>query len=217
MQEVIRTSEMLGVNCSTRTRGPQAVSRKHRDYASEYRRRIQRGSAKGLSRSQARGHPKATEALASPKRPARPISDEKLQRALRALRQEKNLAKAARSAGVSTERLRHAAVNKGAITKHGRRWIVRPDLPRRMPLYSRGREIAIIVGDFDTASLVGRYMSAVGQFLTTNNRALLMPFTGQSATDVKGKAHPFETNPNSIYRLATAGGDVFEQVYRIIV
>ena len=159
------------------------MSRKQRDYASEYRRRIQRGSAKGLSRSQARGHPKATEALASPKRPARPISDEKLQRALRALRQEKNLAKAARSAGVSTERLRHAAVNKGAITKHGRRWIVRPDLPRRMPLYSRGREIAIIVGDFDTASLVGRYMSAVRQFLTTNNRVLLIPIAGQSATD----------------------------------
>jgi hypothetical protein len=86
-----------------------------------------------------------------------------------------------------------------------------------MPLYSSGREIAIVVGDFDTASLIGRYMSAVGQFLTTNNRALLMPFDGQSATDVKGKAHPFETNPNSIYRLAAAGGDPFEQVYRIII
>jgi hypothetical protein len=188
-----------------------------RNFAAEYARRIAKALSKGLSRSQGRGHPKATEALVSAKRSPKPLSDEKLQRALRALRQEKNLAKAARSAGVSTERLRHAVVNKGAITKQGRRWIVRPDLPRRMPLYSRGREIAIIVGDLDTASLIGRYMSAIGQFLTANNRALLMPFAGQSATDVKGKAHPFETNPNSIYRLATAGGDLFEQVYRIII
>jgi hypothetical protein len=155
--------------------------------------------------------------LVSSKRSPKPLSDEKLQLALRILRQEKNLATAAKSAGVSPERLKHGAANKGAIIKKGRRWIVRPDLPRRMPLYSRRRQIEITVGDLETASLVGRYMSAVGQFLTTNNRALLMPFTGQSAADVKGKTHPFETNPNSIYRLATAGGDVFEQVYRIIV
>jgi len=187
------------------------------NYAVEYARRIAGGLSKGLSRSQERGHPKASEASPPPRRPPKAIPDEKLQRALRALRQEKNLAKAAKSAGVSPERLRHAAINKGAITKQGRRWIVRPDLPRRMPLYSRGREIAIIVGDFDTASLVGRYMSAVGQFLTVNNRALLMPFAGQSATDVRGKTHPFEVNPNALYRLASAGGDSFEQVYRIIV
>jgi hypothetical protein len=137
--------------------------------------------------------------------------------ALRTLRQEKNLATAAKSAGVSPERLKHAAANKGAIIKKGRRWIVRPDLPRRMPLYSRGREIAIIVGDLDTASLIGSYMSAVGQFLTTNNRAWLMPFVGKSVTDTSGKAHPFESNPNALYRLASAGGDLFEQIYRIVV
>jgi len=193
------------------------VSRKARDYKAEYARRIARALSKGLSRSQGRGHPKASEALASAKRPPKPISDEKLQRALRVLRQEKNLAAAAKSVGVSPERLKHAAANKGAITKKGRRWVVRPDLPRRMPLYSRGREIAIVVGDHEAASLIGRYMSAVGRFLTTNDRALLQPFAGQSATDIAGKAHTFETNPNALYRLASAGSDSFEQVYRVVV
>jgi hypothetical protein len=211
---------MTGGALSTGARemAPQKSKRvkKPRDHANEYAHRIEEALSRGLSRSQGRGHPKATEALVSAK-PPKPLSDEKLQHALGVLRQGKNLAKAAKSIGVSPERLRRIAVNKGAITKEDQGWIVRPDLPRRMPLYSRGREIAIVVGDFDTASLIGRYMSAVGQFLTSNNRALLMPFAGQSATDVKGKAHPFEVNPNALYRLASAGGDSFEQVYRIIV
>ena len=156
--------------------------RSPRDYAAEYAHRIAKALSKGLSRSQGRGHPKATEALVSAK-PPKPLSDEKLQHALGVLRQGKNLAKAAKSVGVSPERLRRIAVNKGAITKEDQGWIVRPDLPRRMPLYSRGREIAIVVGDFDTASLIGRYMSAVGQFLTTNNRALAIRRSLRSAND----------------------------------
>jgi hypothetical protein len=195
----------------------RAKRTKPRDFAAEYARRIARALSKGLSRSQGRGHPKATEAPASAKRPPKPISDEKLQRALRVLRQEKNLAAAAKSAGVSPERLKHAAANRGAITKKGRRWIVRPDLPRRMPLYSRGQQISITVGDPEAASSIGRYMSAVARFLTTNDRALLKPFVGQSVTDITSKAHPFETNPNALYRLASAGTESFEQVYRVVI
>jgi hypothetical protein len=188
-----------------------------RDYAAEYARRIARGLDKGLSRSQARGHPKASEASPPSRRPPKPIPDEKLQRALRALRQEKNLAKAAKSAGVSTERLRHTAVGKGAITKQGRRWIVRPDLPRRVPVYSRRRQIEITVGDLEMASLAGRYWHEVGRFSTTNDRSFLEPFVGQAVTDIHGKSHPLETNPNALYRLLSAGGETFEQVYRIVV
>ena len=46
------------------------MSRRKRDYRAEYARRIARGTAKGISRSQARGHPKPKEAAVIIKAPA---------------------------------------------------------------------------------------------------------------------------------------------------
>jgi hypothetical protein len=145
------------------------------------------------------------------------IEDTKLQHALQVLRQDKTLAAAARAAHVSPERLKREAARKGGIKRRKRRWIVNPDLPRRMPIYSRGRQIVVTVGDFPSASLIGRHMSAVGKFLKSNDQKLLQPFVGQSVTDISGKSYPLETNPNTLYRLGSAGGETFEQVYRIVV
>jgi hypothetical protein len=185
-----------------------------RDYKAEYARRIARGLARGLKKSQARGHAKAAEGAL---RPSKPISDARLQLALRVLRQESNFAAASRAAKISPERLRKYAMERGLLEKAGRRWRTRADLPRRMLLFTNGKSLAITVGDFETASLIGRFMSAVGRFLETNNRALLTPFAGQSVTDISGKEHPFETRPNVVYRLSAAGEHTFEQIYRIVI
>ena len=190
---------------------------KQRDYAAEYARRIARWLAKGLSRSQARGHPKPGEGALIVRKRRVPLDDERLQRALRVLRQDRNLSAAAKAARISPERLRQVAASKGAITKQKRRWVVNPALPRRMPIYSQGRQIAVTVGGLSSASLIGRYMSAVGNLFKSNDRKWLQPFIGQSVADISGKAYPFETNPNALYRLASTGGDSFEQVYRIVV
>jgi hypothetical protein len=190
---------------------------KQRDYAAEYVRRIARWLKKGFSKSQARGHPKPNESTISTRKPTLTIDDGKLQRALQVLRKEKNLAVAARTAHVSPERLKRAAASKRAIQKLGRRWVVNPDLPRRMPIYSRGRQIVVTVGDFASASLIGRYNSAINNYRRLNDRKILQPFVGQSVTDISGKSHPLETNPNTLYRLGSAGGETFEQVYRIVV
>jgi hypothetical protein len=185
-----------------------------RDHKADYRRRIARGIARGLTRSQARGHAKAAEAAL---RPSKPISDERLQLALRVLRQESNLAAASRAAKLSPERLRKYAVERGLLEKEGRRWRTRADLPRRVLLFTNGKSLAITVGDFETASLVGRFMSAVGHFLETNNRSVLVPFVGQSVRDLSGREHLFETRPNVLYRLTAAGEHTFEQIYRIVI
>jgi hypothetical protein len=188
-----------------------------RDYAAEYQRRVAGALARGLSRSQARGHPKASEALASAKRAPKPIPDDQLQRALRVLRQERKFSAAAKSINVSPERLRRFAKGKDVIRKKGRSWFVNPKLPRRMLIYSRRKPVRIVVGNQSSASLVGRYMSVVGKFLTQPEIESLQPFVGKSVTDISGKKHPFETDPNWLYRLGSSGDESFEAVYRIII
>ena len=187
-----------------------------RDYKSEYSRRIARGAAKGISRSQARGHPKPREAVAS-RRPPRPIEDDRLQLALKVLRQEKSLSAAAKAAKIAPERLRHLATERDIIERRGRRWAVRHQLPRRMLLFSDDRAVQVVVGDFASASKVGRFMSAVSHFLRTNNPAGLRDFEGASVTDVSGRTYPFETRPNALYRLASAHDQSFEHIYRIVI
>jgi hypothetical protein len=193
------------------------VAKVKRDYRAEYARRIARGSVQGFSRSQARGHPKAAEAVIGAKGAAKPLEDDRLQLALKVLRQEKSLTAAAREAKVSPERLRRYATDKSIIERRGRRWIVRRELPRRTLLFSAGKTLQVVVGDFASASKVGRFMSAVSAFLRTNNPAGLRPFEGASVADISGKIHPFETRPNALYRLASAHDQSFEHIYRIVI
>jgi hypothetical protein len=93
---------------------------KKRDYKAEYARRKTDGLARGLSVSQARGHAKAGE-RPSPGRPHQ-VEDERLQIALRVIRQEKSFESAARAAHLSPERLRRYAVELGLIEKTDGRW-----------------------------------------------------------------------------------------------
>jgi len=187
------------------------------DHKTEYARRIARALAKGLSRSQARGHPKPAESSIRTSLGGRPIEDARVQLALKILRQGKSLSGAAREVRISPERLRRYAIETNVIEKQGRRWSVRHDLPRRMLLYSRGQALSVVVGDFDSASRIGRFMAAVGKFLTTNNPAGLAEFAGQSVRDVSGVTHVFETRLNALYRIASSTDQTFEQIYRIVI
>lgn len=193
------------------------MSRKKRDYRAEYKRRIAKGVKKGLSRSQARGHRRAHESLASTRRKARPLDELKFQRGLFLLRKGEPLASAAKSVGVSRERLRNYAAEKKAIEKNGRKWVVKQNLPRRVLIYSKGQDKAITVGTFEQASLVGRYMSAVGQYLRTGDASVLKPFIGKSVRDIDGKSHRLETGPKTLYRIAHTATSTFEQIYRYVI
>ena len=86
-----------------------------------------------------------------------------------------------------------------------------------MKLFSDGDSLPVVVGDFNSASKIGRFMSAVSHFLRTNNPAWLREFEGASVTDVSGRTHPFETRPNALYRLASAHDQSFEHIYRIVI
>lgn len=189
------------------------MPRRPRDYKAEYQRRIARGQVRGLSRSQARGHAKAAEPSLGGRQQT--LADGRLQIALRILRRERNIASAAKSAKVSTERLRKLAVERGLIEKDGGRWKLTPTLLRQMPLFSKGR-LSVVTVTADEATEVGRFMSTARSFLETNKASLLEPFRGRGVRDKAGKFHPFESNPNALYRLAAGGEASFEQIYRII-
>ncbi len=147
---------------------------------------------------------------------SRGISDARLESGLRVLSETKDIEAAARSIRVSVERFKRAAKRLSAIRKQDRNWIVVRRLRRKMPMFTGGRQLAITVNS-KSASLVGRYMSAVRQFLHSNDPKYLAEFRSRTVKDVRGKTFQFETDPNALYRLSSAGGGPFEEIYRIVL
>ncbi len=152
------------------------------------------------------------------KRRTRSISElnrKKLQIALKSLRADKGLSEAARDAQLPRKTLSRLLEQTGVAEKRGRKWVVRDDVPRQMLLYSNGDAIVVTVPDLRSAKIVGAFMSHVGEFLNSNEPAFLTLFEGQGIADVEGVWHPFETDPEALYRLAHTGSETFEQVYAI--
>ena len=133
------------------------------------------------------------------------------------MRSGDTLAAAARKIGVSASELRRYVKRSGVVERRNGRWRFKRDRRfRRIPLYSSGRRIVIIVRNIKSAGRVGEYMNAVKQFLATENIDLLAPFEGRFIVDASGKHHAFETRPNVLFRLDASDIEPFELVYAII-
>ena len=183
-----------------------------RDFKSEYRRRLATGVARGLTRSQARGHGSSRKSDPG----ARPIaSDPKLEAALRALRRTGNQTVAAKEAHVAPERLRRFLKAQGLAARDGRRWVITDLRPRLMTALTTRGVLQLTLPSFEEASLIGRHNAAVKSFMDTNDFAFLRPFEGTVVKDTSGRAHVLETRPNVIRRL-DASGETYEQIYRIV-
>ena len=191
------------------------MAKKPRDYAGEYARRIERAVARGLSRAQARGHARPGEKALRPRAKVTQ-SDERLEQALRALRATGNQKQAAKSAHVAPERFRRFIRDNKLAEREGRRWRLTDNRVREIVMITGGQRKWVSVAGFEPASLIGQHNAAVREFLGTNDISWLKPFEGLSVTDVAGRVHPFETRPNTLYRLAAAGSEGFEQIYRLV-
>lgn len=151
------------------------------------------------------------------KRSRRRVSNSKLQKALSVLRDSGNISAAAKAVGISSKRLKYEALRKHVIKKRGKSWVISSDLRRQMLIYSDGKQITVTLPNQRSARNAGKYMSGVGAFLRSNNIRILDQFIDRGVKDVVGKRHIFETDPNTLYRLASSTDEAFESVYRIVV
>ena len=187
---------------------------KKRNYKAEYQRRKISAAKRGLSVSQARGHARIGEAPIKPRQKV--TSDPKMELALKLFRNGKSQKDAAREARVSLERFKRFLTDNDLVTKAGRKWKLADQRKRRMIVISKGDWENRTLRDFEQASRNGKFLNTVRKFLQTNDQELLLPFEGQSVIDAQGKAHIFETDPNILYELDHAGGENFEDVYKLV-
>jgi hypothetical protein len=187
------------------------VARK-RNHQAEYRRRVDRGRVRGLTRSQARGHARAQEPGLKAKSGT---TDPRLERALRELRRTNNQVAAAKEAGVSPERFRRFLREHKLAERKGRFWQITDRRPRNMTAITTRGAIDLKLPGYDTASLVGQHNAAVKSFLDSNDISHLGPFEGHTIRDASGRTYVLETRPNVIRR-RDASGETFEQIYRIV-
>lgn len=185
-----------------------------RDHKAEYRRRITNAAKRGLSRSQARGHARPGEVAL---RPAQPKDRQRLEAALKTMRQSGSQAAAAKAHNVAPERLRRYVRENALAERKGRGWQFTDDRLREMQVISEGEIRRIKLAGFEQASINGSHLAAVKAFLSSNDIDLLRPFAGLAVIDAKGRPHPLETNPNILHRLANAGSEVFHEIYRLII
>ena len=175
-----------------------------------YRRRIDRALAKGLSKSAARGHAKIGEPTASGLA-VKP--DARLFEGFARVAGGESLAATARALRISRERLRRSLAERGDYVREGRRFTFKPSVENDFPLYSNGQSIRVKLDD-ENAMRLGAFMAAVGKFLSSGHVALLQPHMGEGVIDVRGKFHPFETDPDTLYELRAKGRPQFHQLYR---
>jgi hypothetical protein len=194
-----------------------------------YKQRIIRLHSKypNASLSQLRGHPKAREKTVSQlkEKPVYKRSWSELTRKELILREKsldvlwkvrngQSLSSASKELHIKPETvIKHT----NAFIKSKRKWTAKSQdrISRVMSIYENSKQEWIEIRDSRTASKIGKYNSAVNQFLITGNEDVLKQFK-KPFKDVNGKLHYFETNPDKLYEIVESREELeFYEIYKI--
>jgi predicted DNA-binding protein (UPF0251 family) len=184
------------------------AKRKRRTRRTRGKRTVDSKPRKRIKRRVGRPSSKAQSAL---------LQERKLREAVRLLRKNNgDLDASARGVGMRPATLARQLTKNRIARKVGNHWDLYRRGHRSIRLYADGQVLQVTVS-LKTASIIGRHLSAVGQFVKkTNDPEHLKPFVGRSVKDLAGKEHTFETRPNVLYRLY-AGTEPLEELYRILI
>jgi|SRR5579875_3002100 len=194
-----------------------------------YKNRIIRLHSKypNASLSQLRGHAPKYKKLVSELKP-KPIYErswseitiqerqirEKSLDVLRKVRNGKSLTEASKELHTTPETV---IKNAGAFRKVKGKWIAKSQdrISRIMSIYENGKQSWIEIRDSRTASKIGKYNSAVNEFLRTGDANVLKPFK-RPFKDANGKKHYFETDPDKLYEISEQQEEPeFWEIYKI--
>jgi hypothetical protein len=183
-----------------------------RDTKREYQARLAYGKASGKSRAQSRGHARAQDLPVGAT--AEPIdANNPLEKALKLMKQGTSQKQAAKTVGISTEKLRRYQKQNTVSVRQGRRWVISDSRPVSMVMATRGK-IRTVTLSRDAGGDIGRHWVAINKFLETNDPTHLKPFNGRGLRDNQGLLHPFETRPKILRKLDSVGELSFVDIYR---
>jgi hypothetical protein len=145
-----------------------------------------------------------------------PRGKEQREKALKVLsvmrRKGLSLTRASREVRISPSSVRRIT---HAYKRVGRRWKAnRYDrIERKMNINTGGHRVSITVRSSRYASIIGKYHSAVREFLETGDVSVLKPFKGKRIKDAHGNWHILDTDPDTLYDIQDMNED--EEFYTI--
>ena len=128
------------------------------------------------------------------------------------MRQGASQAQAAKIAGVTVEQVRrYREINTTSI-RQGQTWVIFDTRPQEFRISTDGKMKIVTLAN-DDGSAVGRYWTAVNEFLATNDIGYLQRLTDEGVRDINGRFWRFELRPNVLRKLDSIGELQFTEIY----
>ena len=127
-------------------------------------------------------------------------------------RNESSLAATAKECGISPATvLRHV----DGFKKVDGQWVVKERMVNEVPMLinSNGKSYYVLISDSRTASLIGRYLASVRNFLESGDTTYILPFLDKKIRASDGTYHVLDIRPDILYELQEQRED--EEFYSI--